>query len=168
MRSEKSWARAFVAGVLPALLAGCQAKAPTPPDAAAVEWRDYVDRELQVAFAYPADFDVKRQGDDVVLRSGGKPAIRLIWVDAERGRKRGLWFGNPYTPATVAGVKGERYEYEHYDGPVRSRTISYVIPYRGRWLGLEFRTDAARLPAAYERVLESLRVDAGPRVSSVP
>lgn len=39
------------------------------------------------------------------------------------------------------GRPGKKYVYDHRDGPFRARTIAYVIPYRDKYLGLEFQTD---------------------------
>ena len=167
MREERQWARAFASALLPALLAGCRSEAPAaPPDD--VETRRFESPALDVALVVPASFSVHQDEAGVVFRHAGRPAIRLLWLDEERGRERGLWFGHEARPATIAGRPGARYDYMHWDGPLRSRTVSYVVPYRGRELGLEFRTDARPLPPVYRRVVESLELEVGGPAARAP
>ena len=66
-----------------------------------------------------------------------------------------MWFGHaPANEIELGGKKGFKYTYDHYDGPFYSRTIAYVIAYRGKYLGLEFRTDRD-LDAIYQDILAS-------------
>lgn len=140
-------------------LAACRSEAPPAPDAATVEWRTYHGRELDVRLEYPSVFDVDESGAEVVFRSSGAPAMRVVWVTADEAERRGLWPGHAGTPVAVAGRRGMAYDYDHRDLDRVVRTISYVVPYRGRLLGLEFRTDAPALPDVYRRVLASLVLD---------
>lgn len=140
-------------------LLGCRSEAPPAP-AASVELSTYHGRDLDVSVAYPSTFTPDERGPEVVFRNGGAPAIRIVWVTEEEADDRGLWAGHQGAPATIAGRAGMVYDYDHRDFERFTRTISYVVPYRGRWLGLEFRTDEPELPEAYQRVLESLQLEA--------
>ena len=53
--------------------------------------------------------------------------------------------------------EGLKYIYDHYDGPFYMRTVSYVVEYGGKFLGLEFRTDREELDDVQRRVLRSFR-----------
>ena len=142
------------------LLAGCRGEAPPAPDASSVQWRDYHAADLGVALRVPSSFDVDEQGPEVAFRSEeGPTAIRLVWVSEEDADDRGLWAGHEGTRTTLGGHDATLYDYDHGDFGKVVRTIAYVTPYRGRYLGLEFRTDDERLPAVYRSVVESLRFD---------
>ena len=141
------------------ILAACQGEAPPAPDAASVQWRDYHAAELGVSLRVPSTFDVDEHGAEVAFRSEGPTAIRLVWVTEEEADDRGLWAGHDGQRAAVGGREGMVYDYEHRDFERKSRTIAYVVPHRGRLLGVEFRTDDAELPGVYRTVVESVRFD---------
>ena len=139
---------------------GCQAHPPALPDASAVRWARYEHRPLGVRLDVPEVFGKKYHGDEVAFTYNGT-AARLVWVTEGEARRRGLWpLAEQGVPVTLGGRGGYRYAYDHPDGPVRSHTIAYVVPHRGRLLGLEFRTDADTLNTIGERMLKSLSFDA--------
>jgi hypothetical protein len=142
------------------LLAACRGEAPPAPDAETVQWRDYHASELGVSLRVPSSFDVDEQGPEVSFRSEeGPTAFRLVWVTEQDADERGLWAGHDGARATLAGHDALLYDYDHADFGRRVRTIAYVVPWRERYLGLEFRTDEPELPPVYRSVLESVRFD---------
>ena len=141
-------------------LAACQAEAPALPDSATLTWVTYRHAPLGVRLDVPEAFGKKTYGDEVAFTYNGTVA-RLVWVTDGEARDRGLWpRAGHRAPATLGGRAGYRYSYEHPDGPVLSHTIAYVVPYRGRQLGLEFRTDADSVGPIGERMLKSFSFDA--------
>ena len=140
-------------------LVACRAEAPPAPDVSTVRWREYHADELGVTLRVPSTFDVDERGPEVGFRSDGPIALRLVWVTEEEADDRGLWPGHDGRRTSVAGRDGVLYDYDHRDLEQRSRTIAYVVPHRGRLLGIEFRTDEAELPAVYREVVESIRFD---------
>lgn len=148
--------------VLTCLLAltGCRAEAPVLPDSSTVAWASYHHAPLGVRLDVPVAFGKKSRGDEVAFTYNGT-AARLVWVTEEEARERGLWpRADHHTAASLGGRGGFHYVYDHPDGPVLSRTIAYVVPHRGRLLGLEFRTDADTLGSIGQRMLESFSFDA--------
>ena len=141
-----------------ALLAalGCRVdpiELPTPQG-----WHPYENAALGVAFDVPDFLEQKNYGDaaGTVFRYNGANAVLLRFADEKEGKRRGLWHGHPDVGAiTLGGRAGRRYQYVHNDGPIWDSTDAYVVPYRGKELGLEFRTrnDAA----VRERMLASFR-----------
>jgi hypothetical protein len=121
-------------------------------------WHHYENATLGVAFDVPDFLETKSYGDEagIAFRYNGANAVLLRFVDAQEGKRRGLWHGHPDAgPITLGGRAGKRYQYVHDDGPIWDSTDAYVVPYRGKELGLEFRTrnDAA----VRERMLSSFR-----------
>lgn len=154
---------ATAALVLVALLAGACDRTPVGTrtlDPEALRWVTYTDRVLGYSIDYPEDFDmVVRATGEVTFRYGGVP-VRVVPVTEEEGRRRGLWVGQPSPePATLGGQPAERFVYAHRDGPFFSRTIAYVVPFRGKQLGLELRAQGD-LDRVQQRMLASFRLPA--------
>ncbi len=122
-----------------------------PPPSA---WHTYENPRLGVAFDIPDFFAVDDSAGGAVFRIHGANAVLLRFVDETEARHRGLWVGTaPAGAIELGGVAGERYVYQHGDGPVWSLTEAYVVPYRGKQLGLEFRT--SKDAGVRERMLTS-------------
>ena len=104
-------------------------------------WAEYVDARLGIRFHYP-DVLVRELDEtgEVVLSYRGACNVRVVFVDESVGRERGLWFGHQaVSDESLGGRSAQKYVYDHYDGPFAVRTVSYVVPYRDRYLGIEFR-----------------------------
>lgn len=130
-----------------------------------LRWRTYTDLTLGYSIDYPEDFEMLIRGTGEAhfrfssVYSTGVPA-RVVHVSEEEARRRGLWSSKFITgPATLGGRPGERYVYTHADGPFYSRTVAYVVPYRGKMLGLEFRGQGD-LDRVQQRMLDSFRLPA--------
>jgi hypothetical protein len=137
------------------LAVGCRARPFDLPQPSA--FHPYTSGPLGVTLEVPDFLQAEEIGDSmVVFRYEGRNAALLRWFDEQEGRRRGIWYGHP--PAghvMLAGRPGLLYHYEHDDGPIWDLTDAYVVPYRGKQLGLEFRTrhDAA----VRERMLRTFR-----------
>lgn len=127
-------------------------------DPAGHSWRTFVS-PLGFSIDYPDAYRVTDLG-------GGQPAFeyqgtiaaRVVWVTEEEGRRRGLWFGAPLErEIDLGGRPGRLYQYDHGDGPFYSRTHAAVMPHRGRFLGIELRTDG--VDEVGRRMIASLRVE---------
>ena len=64
----------------------------------------------------------------------------IRWAN-EEDKRRGIWLTQESNGTCVlSGQSGKTYDYIHHDGPFGIRTRSWVIPYKERELGVEFRT----------------------------
>jgi len=108
----------------------------------------------------PDDYkaDVESGGHAVLFRAERGVPVKVYWTTEADSGDRGLWFGEkPVGPTILAGREGQLFDYLHCDGPFCSRMKSYVIPFRGRYLALEFRSGGT-LHEVNRRILESFRV----------
>lgn len=150
------FSKVVVATLTAAALAalGCKVEGAELP--APVAWRTYENAALGVAFDIPEYFAVREDKGGTLFRFQGGNAVLLRFVDQEEGRGRGLWIDEPPAGVTMLGGRsGQRYVYRHHDGPIYSVTEAYVVPHRGKQLGLEFRSQHDH--AVRERMLTSFR-----------
>lgn len=154
------WAERLGCMVLLAIAAGCRTPARLSPDPATVHWASYTNDVVGYAVEYPDTYQLCEHhgGADAQLRHGRHPSIVIHWVREGDGRSRGLWpKAAPLEPIQLGGRAGQRYVYDHYDGPFYMRVVSYVVEHRGRQLGLEFRTNREDLDPVQQHVLDSFR-----------
>ena len=139
-------------------LAACQ-QSPLPEmPLDQVRWNSYSDPRLGVRFQYPDTLEAVDEGEaGMFLRYRGGTNVRLVWTDLQTAREHGLWVGHePVAQASLGGRPASKYLYQHWDGPSFVMTESYVVPYRGKYLALEFRPGG--LPEqGRSRLLESFR-----------
>jgi hypothetical protein len=152
---------ALLASLAVLVLAGCQGAPPPDPPADAVTWRAFHNDAVGYSVELPTVFErTGERGQSVLFRYQGYPVLCINYVDEAEGRRRGLWVGKEDSgPARLGGRDGRRFVYRHYDGPFSMRTVSYVVGYRGKLLGLEFRTDLAEPDSLQRRILDSFRLD---------
>ena len=127
-------------GAVIMLLTACEQRTlPSMPLEA--QWKTYTDEGLGIRFQYPDALQPVDEGSaGMFLRYRGGVNVRVIWTDEENARSHGLWAGRePDGEASLAGIPAQKYLYAHWDGPSYVLTESYVIPYRGKLLGVEFR-----------------------------
>lgn len=159
--------RKFVLGILlglGAVLTSCCRENVPPlamqqPDQLA--WVSYTHSTLPYSLRYPDLFTVdEEKGGSVFFRYGcGVPTV-VRFHDEKEGRRRGAWFGHePVEDIQLNGHAGKKYIYDHNDGPFSVRTVAYVVPFRGKFLGLEFRTPG-ELNAVQKRILEAFVISA--------
>jgi len=128
-----------------ALVGGCRTKSTSlqnlKPDE--VTWATYSSAKLQYTLGYPTVLKIQESGNgDVLFRHGWGVPVLVRFTDETEGRKRGAWFGHePIEKITLGGREGNKFIYEHWDGPFGARTVSYVVEHQGEFLGLEFRAD---------------------------
>jgi hypothetical protein len=141
----------IVGGIL--LVPYLEPRLPTA-DPAGIVWTSYADESLGFAFDVPEEYEVEPDERGAVLRLGGSAIVHVAWVDDEEGRRRGLWSSHdPAGPIELGGRTGNKYEYNNYDALSGVRSHAWVVPHRGKSLGIELRTRRVSL-------LESLGVDA--------
>ena len=144
------------------LAAGCQSRPPQPPDAEAVGWSTYSSAAVGYSLDYPDVYAVQEEegGALTLFRHEGYPCIAIRYTDERQGRRRGLWHRHdPVGTIDLGGRSGQRFIYDHYDGPFFMHTVSYVVAHRGKSVGLEFRTDGEELDTVQRRVMSSLRFE---------
>ncbi len=160
---------ALLLGVLGFALAGCARESTATVHADEVGWRTYINKQLGYRLEYPDYLAPYDHGPEVIFRTpgplpfrtpftGSVPAL-VRWETEEEGRSRGAWFGaDPAGEVTFGGRTGTKYVYVHHDGPSADPTVAYVVPFRGKYLGVEFRT-GGELDAVQQRMLESFRFE---------
>jgi len=148
----------ILATVLSLSAACCAAGSTRDLDPEALTWVDYTQSRAGYSLSLPTAMRPDESGDSVLLRYRGGVPVLVRVTTAEDGKRRGAWFGHqPDGPITLDGQAGEKFTYLHWDGPFAARTISYVVPFGNRFLGLEFRT-ATDLDPVQERILASFRL----------
>ena len=107
-----------------------------------LDWKTYSNSLLGYSIIYPSVFKLDEYGEgNLLLRYGSGVPVLVLFMDEQEGRKRGTWFGHePVGKVKLGGREGTKFIYEHWDGPFSVRTVAYVVTYRGKYLGLEFRT----------------------------
>ena len=132
-------------------------------------WEDENSRNLQLAtyrnaiLPYSLDYPSGLMPDDenngtVFFRSDRGVPLVVRYHDEAEGKRRGAWFEyEPVGETELAGRKGQKYIYDHWEGPFHTRTIAYVIAYRGKFLGLEFRTPG-ELTEIQKQIVESFMI----------
>lgn len=135
----------------------CRDVAPTFP-AGPTPWQSYTRPDIGFTIDVPAGFEAEQVGDDTVFRYQGFPVLRVLLVDAEAARTRGLWVtSKPVGQAQVAGQTAEVYAYDHQDLFTYTHTLAYVLPHGDKQLGIEFRTASDTLDATEQRILNSFQ-----------
>lgn len=144
-----------LAATLAIIFGGCDST-PHWPAPASGGWSTFTHPTLGYSVDYPTGCKVQQDERGVLIRFEGGPIIAINWVTDNEGRHRGLWAGHdPAGEIELGGHKGTLYRYQHGDGPLVMNVISYVVPYRGRSLGLELRTAGDTLTPAQQHVVDS-------------
>lgn len=127
------------------------------PDALA--WVSYTHPAIPYSLRYPDLFSVEEEKvGSVFFRYGCGVPVVVRFHDETEGRRRGAWFGHkPVEDIQLHGHAGKKYIYEHNDGPFSVRTVAYVVPFRDRYLGLEFRTPG-ELNEVQKRIFDSFAI----------
>lgn len=138
-------------------VAGCRDAAPAFP-AGPVPWQSYARSDIGFTIDVPAGFQAEQIGGDTVFRYEGFPVLRVLLVDAEAARTRGLWAtSQPVGEAQVGGQTAAVYAYDHQDLFTYTHTLAYVLPRGDKQLGIEFRTESDRLDATEQHILNSFQ-----------
>lgn len=146
-----------IATVAAGLCSACTTGESPEPEAGTFEWTTFTNEtvgfRMEVPDLYEADEEAG--GHAALFRWRRGVPVKTYWSTAEESRHRGLWYGESAVGvATLGGIEGDRYEYSHCDGPLCSRMVSFVVPWRGRQLALEFRSDG-ELNATNRHILQS-------------
>jgi hypothetical protein len=154
-KSLRRGAPAAVSALMFACLAFTACGAPPHLQPGSFGWADYAVPALGLALSYPDVYVPQAEGDAyVAFRHGRFMPLIIRFVDEADGRQRGLWFGHPAVNAIdVGAIAGQEYVYTHYDGPFGARMIACVIPWKGKYLALEFRTNED-LDAVQQEILK--------------
>lgn len=115
---------------------------------------DTVGYTLKIAKKY--QIEQSKEKEAVLWRNpNGQEKVLVRFVTEKENEA--LWFGKtPLSDSTLGGIAGKKYMYKHCDMLIFcSSTVSYVIPYREKFLGLEFRTENETLDPEQTAILES-------------
>lgn len=123
-----------------------------------VEWKEYSNEKIGYSVSIPEVYTVQEweDGSGVIFRFNGNQPMMLIRLGTKAEDKhRGIWYNHePIKQIEIAGISGEYYDYYHFDGPSGIHTRSYVIPYKKKNLGVEFRT--FEIGPVEEKILSTL------------
>lgn len=123
-----------------------------------VEWKEYSNEKIGYSVSISEVYTVQEweDGSGVMFRLNGNQPMMLIRLGTEAENKpRGIWYNHePIKQIELAGISGEYYDYYHFDGPSGIHTRSYVIPYKKKNLGVEFRT--FEIGPVEEKILSTL------------
>ena len=142
------------------LVAGCTSPDPPEPEIGTFEWSSYENGTVGFALEFPSVYRAVTEADGrvVLFRTKRSVPVKVYWTTENESKGHGLWFGEiPVGNIVLAGHEGVLYEYSHCDGPFCSRMKSYVVPLRGRFLALEFRSSGA-LNEVNRHILDSFRI----------
>lgn len=137
------------------LVAGCGAEPPEPP--VAFQWTFWANPDIGYSLDVPDVYKAEMEdgGRSVLFRWRGRVPVKIYLSGMADAEQRGLWVGHePAAEILLGGQAGLRYDYDHCDGPFCSRMAAFVIPWKGEWLALEFRTGAV-LNEVNQAILES-------------
>jgi hypothetical protein len=151
---------AITGSLLPAI--GCTMPDPVEPETGTFEWATYENNTVGFSLEYPGVYvaETQEDGNAVLFRAERGVPVKVYWTTEAEAEGNGLWFGKtPIGEVTLAGVAGQLYEYAHCDGPLCSTMKSYVVPWRGRFLALEFRSSGP-LHEVNRHVLSSFHIRA--------
>jgi predicted small lipoprotein YifL len=140
-------------------LAGCSLSGPPSLDPATVQWKSTALPSLGVTVSHPDLYSPAAvDGAYVPFRYKRFTPLIIRWVGEGEGRKAGLWFAAASAGAIqLGGVPGQKYIYTHYDGFFGARMIAWVIPWRGKFLAVEIRTNGD-LDPVQEQIMERFSV----------
>ncbi len=143
------------AGLLPAF--GCRnhAESLESLNPGQLTWATYSNAAAGYSLSYPRQLRPDENDGNVFFRYNGAVPVVVRYTDEQEGKDRGAWFGHPVVDAiTLGSRKGQKFIYDHWDGPFAVRTVSYVVKHREKFLGLEFRTDS-ELSEVQKQILSS-------------
>jgi len=144
--------------LLPAI--GCTTPDPTEPESGTFEWVTYENGAAGFALDVPSVYtaDAQADGHTVLFRVDRGVPVKVYWTTEAESEGHGLWFGHtPVGEIVLSGLEGQSYEYIHCDGPFCSPMKSYVVPLRGRFLALEFRSSGP-LHGVNQHILKSFTI----------
>ena len=126
------------------LIAGCRNEGHPNLSINEVEWKEYSNEKIGYSVSIPKVYTVQEweDGRGVMFRlQGNQPMMLIRFSTAEEDEHSGIWYNHdPIKKIELAGLPGHFYDYYHFDGPSGIHTRSYVIPYKKKNLGVEFRT----------------------------
>ncbi len=141
------------------LISGCTSEGHENTSIESINWINYrneaVGYEVKIPDLYePHEWE---DGSGVIFKRNGDETVMLIrWVN-EEDKRRGIWLSHePKGTCVLSGQTGKTYDYIHHDGPFGIRTRSWVIPYKARELGVEFRTQD--ITKVEKQILDSFRL----------
>jgi hypothetical protein len=151
----------FRIGFLIALLTGCTSEAPEPLELSSINWMRYSSVELGVELRVPDTWSIEEHEDDsgVIFRQDGYPVLAISLLDENQARERGLWADHePIGEDIFMGQPAQSYRYDHQDVLYILPTLSWVIPWRSRFLEVAFRTSKDQVDITQQAILGNFRL----------
>ena len=110
-------------------------------DANRTAWSRYTHEELGFSLDVPDAMNAEQDSAGIVLSLDGSGLVFVSYISESEADDRGLWGGRESVGDTqLGGIAGRKYVYDHFDALAGVHTIAHVVPWRDKFLALEFRT----------------------------
>ena len=111
------------------------------PDDQSLNWRIYQNQPLGFQMEVPQEYHIEEIDDEVRMSFQDTTLVSISLLDFEAAQQRGLWASHhPDGEFVLGGISGHHYSYHHFDLLFGVHARAVVVPYRDRFLALEFRT----------------------------
>lgn len=123
-----------------------------------VELVEYRNPNVGYSVLRPAVCRIHEYEGGTIFRYDGAPIMCVNFETEDGAKRRGLWAKHdPVAEADLGGRRGEKFRYDHYDGPIFMRTLSYVVPHKGKYVALEFRSRGGTITELQDAIIASFR-----------
>ena len=147
----------FLGAALLVFLVLVACAAPDWPQPDEVQLTSYTHPSEDFRVTYISGSTIDESNDSVFFRWRGAPILCVRYVTEQRAG-RDLWIGSdPLGDIELGGRAGKKYSYYHD----LTHTVSYVVPHKGKYIGLEFRMDGDELNTLQRQILEGFEFTAG-------
>lgn len=148
------------------LLSACMTKPPEDLLAEEVTWVPFHSETMGITLKVPKEWTASLldHHEGVIFRQQGYPVLMIVLMGEGQSSQQGLWAdfqGQSTGLETLSGQSAQRYAYDHPDIIFVMPTISWVIPWRGQYLELAFRTSNSE-PSPIQRAILDGLVLSGP------
>jgi len=143
------------------LLAACTSEPPANPQPGTVSWATWQDYSLGLTLDYPDTWEESSYGDAhrLTLRNQGYPVLSVSHLSESEAAYDGLWGRNESDgEGFLAGKPAVLYAYDHAEPLTTLPTRSWVIPWSGKFLALEFRVRGGQLDSVQQAMLSRVRL----------
>ena len=143
------------------LLTACTSEPPDFPEMSSINWMRFASPELGVELRIPDTWSIEEyeDGSSVIFKQEGYPVMMISLLDEKEAHDQGLWaISEPLGEDIFIGKPSRQYRYDHQDTLYIFPTLSWVIPWRSRFLEVAFRTRNPQVDNTQQAILGSLNL----------